>query len=54
MPDPVSLPVHDTVKAAEDSVAGSARTWLVGADASIVLSHSGVSIGGLTSKTMRA
>jgi hypothetical protein len=53
MPEPAPVPDHWTGKLAP-TVAGSGSRWLTGESLSIVLTHSGVSIGGLTSKTMRA
>ncbi len=51
--EPTSVPVHWTVKLADDSKAGSAETLLVGGVLSMVFSHTGVSIGAFTSKTFR-
>src|SRR5687768_4474012 len=54
MPEPVSVPDHPTVKLLELCVAASEPTRLDGLELSIVLSHSGVSIGALVSKMMLA
>src|SRR6266478_978568 len=54
MPEPTSLPDHFNVKLAVVSVAGRALTWLVGGVLSRVLSHVGVLMGALTSKTIVA
>src|SRR5688572_9549162 len=54
MPDTLSVPPQETWKREELFVSASACTSLEGGDRSIVLDHSGVSIGAFTSKTMRA
>ena len=56
MPEPPgsSWPDQVTVRSVSVVVAGRGSTWLVGAAASRVLKTSGVSIGSLKSKKMRA
>src|SRR4029077_6394867 len=54
MPEPTSLPDQFNVKLAVVSVAGRAGTWLVGGVLSRGLSHVGVLICALTSKTIVA
>jgi hypothetical protein len=48
MPEPTSVPDHDTGKVALAVVAGSALTLLDGGFASMVLTHAGVTIGAST------
>src|SRR5271166_4504218 len=51
MPDPISLPAHDTGKVAIVSTAGSVATALAGGVTSIVFSQAWVLMGALASKT---